>query len=51
VISDGQFAETKEQIGELFVMECADLDQVIDVASPIPAALTGTIEVRPVWEI
>ena len=50
VIADGPFAETKEQIAGLFVVECADLDDAIEVASNIPAAGYGTIEVRPVWE-
>jgi hypothetical protein len=51
VIADGPFAETKEQIGGLFVVECADLDEAIEVASRIPAAEYGTIEVRPLWEM
>jgi hypothetical protein len=50
VIADGPFAETKEQIGGLFVVDCADLDEAMEVASRIPAAATGRIEVRPVWE-
>jgi hypothetical protein len=47
---DGPFAETKEQIGGIFTVECKDLDEAIEVASQIPAARHGTIEVRPVWE-
>ncbi len=50
VIGDGPFAETKEQVAGLFVVDCADLDEAIEVASRIPAAGYGTIEVRPVWE-
>jgi hypothetical protein len=50
VIADGPFAETKEQIAGFYVIECADLDEVIAVASQIPAARSGTIEVRPVWD-
>ena len=49
--SDGPFAETKEQIGGYFVVECKDLDEAIEVASKIPGARTGTIEVRPIWEM
>ncbi len=50
VVSDGPFAETKEQLGGFFLVECEDLDQAIEVASKIPAAKHGTIEVRPIWE-
>ena len=48
---DGPFAETKEQIGGYFVVECKDLDEAIEVASKIPGARTGTVEVRPIWEM
>jgi hypothetical protein len=51
VASDGPFAETKEQIGGYFLVDCADLDEAIEVASKIPGAKGGTIEVRPVWEM
>jgi hypothetical protein len=50
LISDGPFAETKEQIGGYYVIECADLDSAIEVAARIPSARHGTIEVRPIWE-
>jgi hypothetical protein len=50
VIADGPFAETKEQIGGLFLVDCKDLDEAIEVAARIPSALDGTIEVRPIWE-
>ena len=49
--SDGPFAETKEQIGGYYVVDCKDLDEAIEVASKIPSAKEGTIEVRPVWEM
>ncbi len=49
--SDGPFAETKEQIGGYFVVDCKDLDEAIEVASKIPGARVGTIEVRPIWEL
>ncbi len=49
--SDGPFAETKEQIGGFFMVECKDLDEAIEVASKIPGAETGTIELRPIWEM
>jgi len=49
--SDGPFAETKEQIGGYYVVECKDLDGAIEVATKIPAARNGTIEVRPIWDM
>jgi hypothetical protein len=51
VIADGPFAETKEQVGGLFIVECRDLDEAIEVASKVPTAQYGTVEVRPVWEM
>jgi hypothetical protein len=50
LLSDGPFAETKEQIGGFDLLECKDLDEAIEVASKHPAATFGTIEVRPLWE-
>jgi hypothetical protein len=50
VIADGPFAETKEQIGGFFLVDCQDLDEAIKVAAAIPIAEYGTVEVRPVWE-
>jgi hypothetical protein len=49
--SDGPFAETKEQVGGYYLVDCKDLDEAIEVASRIPGAQTGSIEVRPVWEM
>jgi hypothetical protein len=49
--SDGPFAETKEQMGGYFVVDCKDLDEAIEVASRIPGARQGTVEVRPIWEM
>ena len=51
VIADGPFAETKEQIAGFYIVECQDLDEAVEVASKIPGASHGTIEVRPVWEM
>jgi len=51
ITSDGPFAETKEQIGGFYLVDCKDLDEAIEIASKIPGASTGTIEVRPVWEM
>jgi len=49
--ADGPFAETKEQIGGFYAVDCADLDEAIAIAAKIPGAKTGTIEVRPIWEM
>ena len=48
VTTDGPFAETKEQLGGFYLVEAADLDEAIDIASRIPSASFGSIEVRPV---
>jgi hypothetical protein len=48
MITDGPFAETREQIAGLFIVECKDLDEAIEVATAVPAAWYGTVEVRPV---
>src|SRR5215208_2977251 len=50
LISDGPFAESKEQMGGFDLIECADLDEAIEVASKHPVAEFGVIEVRPLWE-
>jgi hypothetical protein len=50
VVADGPFAETKEQIGGFDILQCADLDEAIEVASKHPVARFGTIELRPFWE-
>jgi hypothetical protein len=50
LIADGPFAETKEQIAGFDVIEAADLDEAIEVASRHPVASFGTIEVRPFWQ-
>jgi hypothetical protein len=48
---DGPFAETKEQVGGLVLVDCKDIDEAIQVAAKIPGARIGTIEVRPIWEM
>jgi hypothetical protein len=50
LLSDGPFAESKEQMGGFDLIECADLDEAIEVASKHPVAEFGVIEVRPLWE-
>jgi hypothetical protein len=49
--TDGPFAETKEQLGGYYIIECDHLDQAIDAASRIPAARGGSIEVRPLHDM
>jgi hypothetical protein len=47
-ITDGPFAETKEQLGGYFLVEAKNLDEALDIAARIPSATEGSIEVRPV---
>jgi hypothetical protein len=47
-VTDGPFAETKEQLGGYYLVEAKDLDEATEIASRIPGAKMGTIEVRPV---
>jgi hypothetical protein len=49
--ADGPFAETKEQVGGYYLVDCRNLDEAIEVAAKIPSAKHGTIEVRPIWEL
>ena len=52
VTTDGPFAETKEQLGGFFIIECADLDEAIAWASKVPSVSQGgTIEVRPILDM
>ncbi|MGH9869571.1 MAG: YciI family protein [Candidatus Polarisedimenticolia bacterium] len=51
LVTDGPFAETREQLGGYFLIEAGDLDEAIAVAARIPGARWGTVEVRPVREI
>jgi hypothetical protein len=50
LVTDGPFAETKEQLGGFFVIEAADLKEAIQVAAKWPSAALGSIEVRPIEE-
>lgn len=49
LITDGPFAETHEQLGGYFVLNCKDLDEAIRWAEKLPAAKYGSIEIRPLW--
>jgi hypothetical protein len=48
-VTDGPFAETKEQLGGFYLINATDLNEAIQVASRIPSSRTGSIEVRPIW--
>jgi hypothetical protein len=50
-ITDGPFAETKEQLAGFYLIEARNLDKAIEIASKIPPARVGTIEVRPIREL
>jgi hypothetical protein len=50
MVSDGPFAETKEQLGGYYLLECKDLDEAIEWAAKIPGAQSGSVEVRPVMD-
>ncbi|WP_026360003.1 YciI family protein [Amycolatopsis nigrescens] len=50
LVSDGPFAETKDFIGGIHIIECADLDDALAIAALHPYAKHGCVEVRPVWE-
>jgi hypothetical protein len=50
LVSDGPFAETKEQLGGYFLADCKDLDQAIELAQRIPVVNTGSVEIRPIAE-
>jgi hypothetical protein len=48
--TDGPFAETKEQLGGFYLVNCNDLDEALQIAANIPGAMSGSIEVRPIME-
>ncbi len=51
LVTDGPFAETREQLGGYFLINAKDLDEAIAIAARIPSARVGTVEIRPVVEI
>jgi hypothetical protein len=51
LVTDGPFAETREQLGGFFLIDARDLDEAIGIASRLPAGRWGTVEIRPVLEI
>ncbi|HWB35309.1 MAG TPA: YciI family protein [Rugosimonospora sp.] len=51
LVADGPYAETKEQMGGFDIIDCADLDEAIEIASKHPIARYGMIEIRPFWPL
>src|ERR1043166_6002964 len=51
LVTDGPYAETKEQLGGFFLIQAKDLDEAIDIAGRIPVSHSGVVEIRPVREI
>jgi hypothetical protein len=51
LVTDGPFAETREQLGGYFLIDAKDLDEAIEIAARIPGGRVGTVEVRPVLEV
>ena len=51
LVTDGPFAETKEQLGGFYMIEAHDLDDAIKIAERVPPARWGTVEIRPVVEL
>ena len=51
LVTDGPFAETREQLAGYFLIEARDLDEAIDIAGRVPGARWGTVEIRPVKEV
>jgi hypothetical protein len=51
LVTDGPFAETREQLGGYFLVDAKNLDEAIGIAAPLPGARMGTVEIRPLIEI
>src|SRR5687768_2835011 len=51
VVTDGPFAETKEQLGGYYILDCKDLDEALEWAAKIPAAQNGSVEIRPIMDL
>ena len=49
--SDGPFAEVKEYLAGFYLVECGNIDAAVDIAASVPDALTGSVEVRPVFDL
>ena len=51
LVTDGPFAETREQLGGYFLIDAKNIDEAMDIAARIPGARIGTVEIRPVTEV
>ena len=51
IVTDGPFAETREQLGGYFLVDAKDLDEAIEIAKTIHGGRLGTVEIRPVYEV
>jgi hypothetical protein len=51
LVTDGPFAETREQLGGYFLIDAKDIDEAIGIAARIPGAKIGTVEIRPIMEV
>jgi hypothetical protein len=51
LVTDGPFAETREQLGGYYLVDARDMDEAVEIAAQIPGARIGTVEVRPVFEL
>ena len=51
LVTDGPFAETREQLGGYYLIDAPDLDEAIDIAARIPGVRWGTVEIRPILEM
>jgi hypothetical protein len=51
LVTDGPFAETKEQLAGTYILECKNMDEAVELARKIPDALHGSVEIRPVLEM
>lgn len=51
LLTDGPFAETREQLGGYYILDCADLDEALELAARCPRAANGSVEVRPMVDV
>jgi len=51
IVTDGPFAETREQLGGYFIIEATDLDEAVEIAKKVPGGAFGTVEIRPLVEV
>ncbi len=49
--ADGPFAETREQLGGYYILDCKDIEEAASWAAKLPGAKSGSVEVRPIWEM